>query len=74
MHPVDSTLVHLRARLDGMTVSDWKHALPSILPVVQSLDRDGDWTGEAVYTDLANGDGLDYVASVVADWCADAGV
>jgi hypothetical protein len=74
MHPVDSALIRIRERLSAMNVHDWKDTLHTILPTVQSIDPNGDWTGESVYADLANGDGLDYVASVVAEWCADAGV
>jgi len=71
MHHVDATLTALRSRLAGMAAIDWDCDMCDILPIMQSLDANGDWIGA---DNLDGWDGLEYVRSVVADWCTDAGV
>ncbi len=71
MYPVDSTLASLRSRLARMDATDWDNDMSDILPIMQSLDANGAWIGA---DNLDGWDGLEYVRSVVAEWCTDAGV
>ena len=74
MHPADRKLIFLRSHLSTMSLATWLECYRGILGFMQATDPNGDWTSFEAQADLASDDGLEYVASVVHEWCADAGL